>query len=80
MVDTRDLKSLDPKGLYGFDSRPRHITNDSSMKSDFCIYNKWERRIVLSGTYQTCMEYFNKQDKGFRKSHKIVNKNELKIK
>ena len=25
MVDTRDLKSLGPKGLYGFESRPRHI-------------------------------------------------------
>ena len=24
MVDTRDLKSLDPKGSCGFDSRPRH--------------------------------------------------------
>ena len=24
MVDTRDLKSLGPKGLYGFESRPRH--------------------------------------------------------
>ncbi len=24
MVDTRDLKSLGPQGLYGFESRPRH--------------------------------------------------------
>ena len=25
MVDTRDLKSLDPEGLCGFESRSRHI-------------------------------------------------------
>ena len=24
MVDTRDLKSLGPQGLYGFESRPGH--------------------------------------------------------
>ncbi len=24
MVDTRDLKSLGPQGLYGFESHPRH--------------------------------------------------------
>ena len=25
MVDTRDLKSLDPEGLCGFESRSRHL-------------------------------------------------------
>ena len=25
MVDTRDLKSLGPKGLCGFESRPGHL-------------------------------------------------------
>ena len=50
------------------------------MKADFCIYNKWNRRVVMTGTYQDCMDYFNKQEKGFRKAHKIMNIKDVKIK
>lgn len=50
------------------------------MKADFCIQNKWDRKVVMTGTYQDCMEYFNKQEKGFRKNNKIVNKKDVKIK
>lgn len=37
MVDARDLKSLDPKGLYGFDSRPRHQ-----------IFYRWQKTFSVS--------------------------------
>ena len=50
------------------------------MKADFCIQGKYDYRIVMTGTYQDCMEFFNKQDKGFRKTHKILNKNDVKFK
>ena len=36
MVDTRDLKSLGPQGLYGFESRPRH-RNRSQTADDFLL-------------------------------------------
>ena len=35
MVDTRDLKSLGPQGLYGFESRPRH-EKSSEIRCSFC--------------------------------------------
>ena len=50
------------------------------MKADFCIQGKYDHRIVMTGTYQDCMEFFNKQEKGFRKAHKILNKKDVKFK
>lgn len=50
------------------------------MKADFCIQNKYDHLVVMTGTYQDCMEFFNKQDKGFRKTHKILNKKDVKFK
>jgi len=47
-------------------------------KLDFCIYNKLERKVVMSGTYGECLLYFNRQDKVFRKVHKIANKKDVK--
>ena len=35
MVDTRDLKSLGPQGLYEFESRPRH-KKSSVLRCSFC--------------------------------------------
>ena len=49
-------------------------------KADFCIQNKYDHLVVMTGTYQDCMEFFNKQDKGFRKTHKILNKKDVKLK
>lgn len=30
------------------------------------------RKSVMSGDYDSCLTYFNKQDKAFRKTHKII--------
>jgi hypothetical protein len=49
-------------------------------KTDFCIYNKYNRKVIMEGTYDACMEYFNRQDKAFRKANKIVSKKDVKIK
>ena len=37
MVDTRDLKSLGPQGLYEFESRPRH-KKSSVTRCSFCFF------------------------------------------
>ena len=50
------------------------------MKADFCIQNKYDHLVVMTGTYQDCMNFFNKQDKVFRKTHKILNKKDVKFK
>lgn len=34
----------------------------------------------MTGTYDDCLTYFNKQDKVFRKHHKIINKQDVKLK
>lgn len=30
------------------------------------------RKSVMSGDYDSCLTYFNEQDKAFRKTHKII--------
>lgn len=49
-------------------------------KVDFCIQNKYDRRVLMTGSYSDCMNYFNAQDKVFRRTHKIVNKKDVKLK
>ena len=51
-----------------------------SKKTDYCIYNKFNRSIVMTGAYDDCLIHFNKQDKIFRKHHKLVNKKDIKFK
>lgn len=81
MGDARDLKSLGPKGLYEFDSRSGHKSFLINMaKAEFCIQNKHDRLVLMTGTYEDCMNYFNAQDKVFRRTHKIVNKKDVKFK
>lgn len=47
-------------------------------KDEYCIYNKYKRLIVYNGSYNSCLEYFNSQDKTFRKIHKIINIKDVK--
>ena len=45
------------------------------MKSNnYCVYNKYNRKVVFTGSYNDCLNYFNTQDKIFRKQHKIIDK------
>ena len=78
MVDARDLKSLDQKWLYGFDSRWRHEILTRMAKTEFCIINKHNHKLVKEGGYDECLQHFNAQDKVFRKTHKLINKKDYK--
>lgn len=80
MVDARDLKSLGQKKSVRVRFPPEAQNKSTLMKADFCIQNKYDHLVVMTGTYQDCMEFFNKQDKGFRKTHKILNKKDVKFK
>jgi len=40
-------------------------------KTNFAIINKYSKQAVFQGSYPECQEYFNKQDKQFRRTHMI---------
>lgn len=48
------------------------------MAKVFCIINKHNRKLVKEGGYDECLQYFNAQDKVFRKTHKIINQKDFK--
>ena len=47
-------------------------------KAEFCIINKGDRKVLKTGGYDECLQYFNDQDKVFRKTHKLINKKDYK--